>query len=650
MTAKKGKLGNLIGDGEREEQLSVSQKYAKKYNEKKDKMEAARVAQIFADEDVGNTSEESTEDENADLLTQRVESKIFDTLTKIKAKDPSIYQSDTSFFNDDDFKEFAGTKADNQPATKKMTYKNFIRTTLMQEGADAIAREEEDVEAKKRRKTPAEEQRDLQNEIRKAAGTAAEEGDLFSLKEQSLEERQRQDEEFAKFQSMAERKGDNAEAIMANYWRGDEDLDEKERFLRDYVVNRQWLETDSLQAHGRKDVADFDLEEEEDEHLGQADEFEKEYNFRFEVEEGKQIQGHARFPENSVRDRNDKRKRQRKERADRKEADKVRRAEELKRLKNMKKQEIKRRLQQIREVTGNEDSILGAADLDDDFDPSEHDGTMAKILGEDYDEMEEKLTSKELVRGPDGCNDLDISEAPTEGLRKHWGVGSQAEDSETAAVTQGWDKNTEEEDCDENDEEAVSSKTQPWNDRTLQDLKGAQVETGDAGACCSWHGFAALSDPHAPGSGNMLDEYFQLDYEDLMASWKDIIGGDLPTRFKYRKVEPKDYGIPAHVILSKTGGTHNGHTFPRLQNDRYRLSHSATWSGKELNRMVSIKKFRPYREEDQAKHACMCLQDAHICVHGLFRQAEGNSRGRGRGRAGVGRGRGGRHSKEDTVQ
>lgn len=71
------------------------------------------------------------------------------------------------------------------------------------------------METKKRRKTPAEEQRDLQDEIRQAAGTLTTEedqgDDLFSLKEQSLEERQRQDEEFAKFQSRAERKGDNAE-------------------------------------------------------------------------------------------------------------------------------------------------------------------------------------------------------------------------------------------------------------------------------------------------------------------------------------------------------------------------------------------------------------------------------------------------------
>lgn len=60
------------------------------------------------------------------------------------------------------------------------------------------------------------------------------------------QEKEQQDEDFARFQAKSERRGDNADAVMSNYWRADEDLNEDERFLRDYVMNRQWLETDSL--------------------------------------------------------------------------------------------------------------------------------------------------------------------------------------------------------------------------------------------------------------------------------------------------------------------------------------------------------------------------------------------------------------------
>lgn len=40
----------------------------------------------------------------------------------------------------------------------------------------------------------------------------------------------------------------------------------------------------------------------------------------------------------------------------------------------------------------------------------------------------------------------------------------------------------------------------------------------------------------------LMEEYYSLNYE-------DVIGGDLPTRFKYNKVEPEDYGLTAEQIL-----------------------------------------------------------------------------------------------------
>ena len=607
-------LEDLLGDGPEEQELSVSQKYAKTFNEKMDKIEAARAAKILEDEDLAsNSSDETTEDENAELLTGRVESKIFETLSKIKAKDPSIYDSKTTFFNDDDFKAESAKDAAKKESTEKMTYKNFIRKTLMQEGADAIAREEDEIETKrKRRKTPAEEQRDLQAEIRAAAhSTEADDQDLFSIKEQTLEEKEQQDEDFARFQAKTERRADNADSVMSNYWRADEDLDEDERFLRDYVMNRQWLETDSLQAPKKEaDTFDLDEDDEDDEDVEEAEEFEKDYNFRFEVEEGRQIQGHARFPENSVRERNDKRKRQRKEKAERKDAEKIRRTEELKRLKNLKKQEIQRRLEQIREITGNEDTGLETGDLDTEFDPKKHDETMATILGEDYDEKEEVLTEKELLGG-DGHAELDTSKEAMGGLQKHWGVNAQDE----------WQEDGQENEVEDADAEAEEEEhPELW---FLCDGCKAPIPAGkrrfDCTVCENFtlcmkcfrvrrhpHKFVRRRVPESctppedfkgmqigtDGETNKsLDEYFQLDYE-------DIIGGDLPTRFKYRSVKPNDYGIPANVILSK--------------------------SSKELNQMVSIKKLRPYRDEEEPESSQSKRN---------FGKGKGDSKGSGKGKS-----------------
>lgn len=60
----------------------------------------------------------------------------------------------------------------------------------------------------------------------------------------------------------------------------------------------------------------------------------------------------------------------------------------------------------------------------------------------------------------------------------------------------------------------------------------------------------------------LLEDYYNLEYEDIIG------GGTVKTRFKYKKVAPKSFGLTEDEVL--------------LLDD------------KQLNKLVPLKKYRPY--------------------------------------------------------
>uniref|UniRef100_A0A7S1T8L4 Kri1-like C-terminal domain-containing protein n=1 Tax=Compsopogon caeruleus TaxID=31354 RepID=A0A7S1T8L4_9RHOD len=388
------------------------------------------------DDSDSNEDEDVDEDEHGVLLTKGMDRRIRETLLKIQSRDPDIYRKDMKYFPDEDGDNDAeGVRDDDsveddssdEPVAgwgaiasaadrevKAFTLKDYVRSELETRGQLGDESEEEGVDYK--RTSHGQNQRliyDQEQALMKKAvldGSKSVEaevsdedsnesdGDFFRKKERSDAEKRAEEDEFDTFLAKKEEEMGQqiGEDILMHSYLENETLDEKERFLRDYVLNNGWVgqKTEKAPVHALYEIEVDGGNDEE--FLDKQDSFEERHNFRFEEgDEALKIQSYARIVPDSLRrdKRREARKKLRENRKRRKALEKMQKEEEIKVLKNVKRKEIRERLWLLKEASGGVD--FDGFDLDADFDPAEFDRQMNQRFDEEYyDEVDENIAQE----------------------------------------------------------------------------------------------------------------------------------------------------------------------------------------------------------------------------------------------------------------
>ncbi|XP_008328968.1 protein KRI1 homolog [Cynoglossus semilaevis] len=563
-------------------ELKINQEFAQKYEKYRQKEELQKLKARFGERtvDSGSGSSESSSDDSEVELDPALERDFYRTLSLLKKKDPRIYEKDARFYSEGE------PSSEEKPSTSKkpvkpMYLKDYERTVILErEGKyedDEDSDDEEAAEQRERAASPSyiQEQQQLKESFRKFIQDSEAEGEgsdqeggsqLLTRRIKTQEEKDREEADYLdwlKGQTDLQAQGGVTDMkYLRDFW-NDPQLDEKERFLRDYVLNKGYLDEeadDQTRIPTYAEVVQEDVEDSEGEgesFLERQQDFERNFNFRFEEPDGEQIKTYPRNIATSVRSKDERRRRKREEVKERKQKEKEQKQEQLKQLKNLKRGEIMEKLKKLQELTGNTELAFSQADLDSDFDPQQHEQLMKNIFGDDYygEDEEEK---PQFEDDEDNWNwDTWTGEEQEE---NHGGGGGEAHcDDEDFNM-----------DADYDPSQQTSSKKQKKKMRKMmkkEDLPqmGKKKKKSHFAEVITKN--KPVFDPQERSFDQYLDEYYKLDYEDII--------DDLPCRFKYRQVVANDFGLSTDEILGA--------------------------DDKELNRWCSLKKTCMFRSEKEER-------------------------------------------------
>ncbi|CAJ1075710.1 protein KRI1 homolog [Xyrichtys novacula] len=567
-------------------ELKINSKFAQKYEKYRQKEELQRLKDRYGDRDDESDSEsESSSDDSEVELDPEIEKDFYRTLSLLKKKDPKIYQTDAQFYSEVSTSEEKPSTS--KKAVKPMYLKDYERKVILErEGKFEDDDDSDDEEAAMRFERAAspsyvQEQRELKESFRKFIQESDEDDDedgkgekdsqLLTRRVKTQEEKDKEEADYVEWlKGQTELEGPEEVKDMKylrDYW-NDPELDEKERFLRDYVLNKGYLdeEGEDERIPTYDEVVQDDVEDSEEEgetFLERQAEFERNYNFRFEEPDAQEIKTYPRNIATSVRSKDDRRKQKREEVKERKQKEKEQKREQLKQLKNLKRNEIMEKLNRLKELTGNEQLAFSEVDLEGEFDPQQHDQLMQKFFGDEYyDEDEgEKPQFEEDDELEEHWNwDTWTGEGQEEDDdgEEDYGVSQPHCDDENFIMDADYDPSlqTASKKKKKKERKKLMKEDLPQMGKRRKKSHFAEVITQEK----------PVFDPQEKSFEQYLDEYYKLDYEDII--------DDLPCRFRYRQVLPNDFGLSTDEILKA--------------------------SDQDLNRWCSLKKtcmFRSDKEE-----------------------------------------------------
>nr|XP_040224644.2 protein KRI1 homolog [Anopheles coluzzii] len=531
----------LFNESDQEEQEDVefrtNKSYAKHYDEFRKKEILGHLKNL--QEEIGSSDSSDDDTTDDEIVDPEFDKEFFRTLAFLKRKDKDKYKEQQTFFqNVKPVEEVALIKRHHKE--KPMTLKDYERKVMLEKGG--VFEDEEDLGeplARSASPTMVEEEKKIKDEIKQALSKIGDDDSEEDEEEKGkvgglLKERKKTAAETEKEQSdyiqwLADKKAkkppsEEAKVLepLKHFW-NNEKLSKEDAFLKDYILNKRFVQSSGEVPTYDEIVATSEDEEE----LDKQEDYERQYNFRFEEPDADYIKQFPRTVEDSVRVERNKRKEQRQELKERKEKEKEQQRRELEELKAIKLKEIREKIQRLKEIAATEKLAMDVDDLESEFDPDEHDRRMKAMFDDEYYGVDEGDQKPEF---PDLDQELGIENYDVERLKDDDEEGAEPHCEDDDFVM----------DCDY--EEKVQNAKEAHQQELLESTKGRKKGRRQSKFREVLKAEKPLFDPEDEKTyGEYIDEYYKLDYEDMI--------GDIPCRFKYVETVPNDFGLSIEEIL-----------------------------------------------------------------------------------------------------